>query len=813
MALGGLDAALSGLRVAQQQLNTIANNVSNVSTDGYTRKILPQQTVAIDGQVIGARSNSVIRKVDLNLERDLWTQISAVNALDVKASYLNQIQQFHGPPDLEISISAEMGKLQNSFIALADSPEDGFLQRSVVEQADRMASKMRDFSSLLTQMRNDTQDQLEVAVTNANDKLQQIAELNKQIKFNLVSGKTVASLEDFRDQAVKELSQELEVSFFIRGDGVMVVQNERGVQLADERAETIFFEKNVLGPASFYPDPNNPFDNGIFVGGDPERNPVAIDITRASLNGRIGALIDLRDEILPRQQSMLDELAHKTALRFEAQGLRMFTDASGQIPLDTPPDTTTLPAPTPVEYVGFAGIIQVNDLIVANNSLVQTGTSATDVPVQSGSNEVIRRVIEFTFGEVAFQQAANNDPATQVDLRASLAAVDMQTWLGVFSDNSVTGRNDLTEFSDINSLIASGDEVFVPTSGPITTQFNLTFEEPRTATGPVTVTIDLSAIDAAFPIGAADPLGTGTINNAGQQLAAFVDQQITAAAVPPELGAGVSLNQYGQIVFSTRGNVTIDGSFAGGMAEEGLAFLGFEEGLVTPTDPYIDVQIGNDPPVRITILPGEDENDLLAKLENLGGTDEGVPGLAVDPDLTDPLGNGLLILRPGDDVTNPRFGGDLKIIGGNFTSDGTGGSGVAAGAGIVQSLFGIENPIRGVNYSSETTNASGNNVSFRRNFLGQGASVDTGIIASNNLIDYSQKLINRQTEEINSIEARATDERSFQDLLQRRLLDESGVNIEEELSNMIVVQTAFSAAARVITAIDENFQELLNAIR
>ena len=57
------------------------------------------------------------------------------------------------------------------------------------------------------------------------------------------------------------------------------------------------------------------------------------------------------------------------------------------------------------------------------------------------------------------------------------------------------------------------------------------------------------------------------------------------------------------------------------------------------------------------------------------------------------------------------------------------------------------------------------------------------------------------------------DETSFRDLLSRRLLDESGVNIEEELSNLIVMQTAFAAAARVISAIDEEFQELLNAVR
>ncbi|MEC8664912.1 MAG: flagellar hook-associated protein FlgK, partial [Pseudomonadota bacterium] len=240
MALSGLDSALSGLRVAQQQLNVISNNVSNVNTDGYTRKILPQATVAIEGETIGVRGNPIMRKVDLNLERDLWTQVSSVSALDTKATYLNRIQQFHGDPSLEISVAAELAQLKDAFSSLADSPEDNFLQRNVVDQANVFAKKVRDFASLLDQMRNDAQDQIQVAVNNVNEKLQQIADLNKQVKFNQVSGKTTAALEDQRDQAIKELSAEMEITFFTRGDGVMVVQTAQGVQLADERAETVY---------------------------------------------------------------------------------------------------------------------------------------------------------------------------------------------------------------------------------------------------------------------------------------------------------------------------------------------------------------------------------------------------------------------------------------------------------------------------------------------------------------------------------------------------------------------------------------------
>ena len=123
----------------------------------------------------------------------------------------------------------------------------------------------------------------------------------------------------------------------------------------------------------------------------------------------------------------------------------------------------------------------------------------------------------------------------------------------------------------------------------------------------------------------------------------------------------------------------------------------------------------------------------------------------------------------------------------------------------MQALFGANNPITNVLYS--TTN------NFRSSNLGPDASLNTGIISATSLIDYSQKMVNQQTEEILLATARRDDEKSFRDLLETEYMDKSTVNIDEELSHLIVVQTAYAAAARMVSAIDEMFGELLNAVR
>lgn len=793
MGISSLDTALTGLKVAQQQLNVISSNISNVGTPGYTRKILPQSTTVIGGEAVGVRPDTLIRKVDLNLSRDLWTQISGTSALSTVSEYLNGIQQYHGAPDKELSVASSLSKLKDSFATLGDDPSDGFLIRATVNQSVTVADKINDFAELLTEMRNDAQTDMKLSVSRINDLLAQIADLNKQIKSNGYVGKSSANLEDARDEAIKSLSGEIAISSFMRGDGVLVVQTARGEQLVDEITTEVFFSPVPVGPQTYY----DGTASGIFLGGDPSVNPNAIDITLTDLGGKLGALQDLRDDTLPTYQAQLDEMAHKLALRFESQGLRLFTGADGLVPSNADPILSP-PAPTPpgtpVAYVGFASEIRVNSAILADNTLIRTGTAASDLPVLSGSNEVIRRVVEFAFGSVEYQQAVG-----AIDIRANgTGGVSMQEWFGLYSENTVTGRTDIGEFSDINALTAAGGEIFVPAVGPVTDQFTITFEESRTGLGPVTITLDLSDAQTNFPIG-------GPIANAADQIVAEINSQIALAAVPAGLAASASVTPYGEISIFSRGDITIDASFVGGMRDEGLEFLGLEEGTFETVDPYFDVQVGNASPVRIEIEPQDTEVQFIDKLEWDAGTQTGVPGLFVDVDAL----TGTMTLRPGRDDSNggPVFGGDLKIVGGSFETSAPTNPQLAllappagSGLGIVQAVFGSAAPVQDVSHPA-----------FKLANLGPGLALSTDIVGSLTLTDFGRKMVNSQTEDITLAEARLADEKSFQDLLQRQLLDESGVNLDEEMANLILIQTAFGAAARAVTTINRMFDDLLDA--
>ena len=101
---------------------------------------------------------------------------------------------------------------------------------------------------------------------------------------------------------------------------------------------------------------------------------------------------------------------------------------------------------------------------------------------------------------------------------------------------------------------------------------------------------------------------------------------------------------------------------------------------------------------------------------------------------------------------------------------------------------------------------------FRTTLLGPSANISTNIPGADNLVDYAQQLVNEQTQQANDTKSQLTDATSLQSLLQDQLSGESGVNLDQEFGNLITVQNAYAASARVISTVSQMFTLLLNAV-
>lgn len=380
MTTSALNSAVSGLRIAQKALDVTASNISNADTEGYTKKILTQQALLADGVGVGVRYGEIQRFVDQAIQRDYRVQLGVQSFHSTRESYLSRIIALSGSTDAENNIGSAMGNLYNSFVGLSSLPNNLAKQNDVIASAQNLTSMLNGFSTQLVQIRNDVQRELKTEVTSMNNTLESIAQLNKAISGMNAIGRSTADLEDQRDMLVKKVAEQLDVNYYTDGAGVLVMQTKDGHVLVDREARPVEFSDGFLTVNTLYPDNSV---SGVILKDTQSSN---YDMAQHAVGGRIGALLNLRDQEIPAYNAQLDELSYQMIARFNDQGLALFTNGDGVIPVDNASS-----------YAGLAGNIKVNTSVIANPTQIQQGTSGPAIETSSGA--VINKIINFTFGK------------------------------------------------------------------------------------------------------------------------------------------------------------------------------------------------------------------------------------------------------------------------------------------------------------------------------------------------------------------------------------------------------------------------------
>ncbi|MBR4168673.1 MAG: flagellar hook-associated protein FlgK, partial [Lachnospiraceae bacterium] len=127
----GLNIAYTGLQAANVSLNTTANNISNVETEGYSRQNTVQQASdALHTWSKYGMAGSGVDTIKINQTRDqyydlkYWTNNANVGTFDIKQYYMKQLEDYFTETDLKEGFGTIY---KNSFHALEEvfkSPGD-----------------------------------------------------------------------------------------------------------------------------------------------------------------------------------------------------------------------------------------------------------------------------------------------------------------------------------------------------------------------------------------------------------------------------------------------------------------------------------------------------------------------------------------------------------------------------------------------------------------------------------------------------------------------------------------------------------------
>ena len=234
-----LQNALSGLQTNEAMIQVISNNVTNANVEGYTRKISQPTSVTVAGDGRGVEAGELIRVVDERLLAELRTTLSALGDARAQNFYYDRILDQFGTLANDAALGATIADLATAMQGLAVSPDSSAHRNEVVSAAVALARQLNEMSQQIQTLRFDADRDVAAKIELINSELKQIADLNAGIERAQALGQSTANLADFRDQALAKLSELIDVRYFKRNTGEIVVTLPDGRVLADKVAHLL----------------------------------------------------------------------------------------------------------------------------------------------------------------------------------------------------------------------------------------------------------------------------------------------------------------------------------------------------------------------------------------------------------------------------------------------------------------------------------------------------------------------------------------------------------------------------------------------
>lgn len=382
----------SALKVNQQVLDLIGQNLSNLNTPGYKTQTAVLTELVAGGIGNGVKIGRIINEdsplIDTAVTRSNYETASTAAQLQP----LQQIEALLTPGSS--SLDTRISQFLSDVTKLTSLPDDAATRQAVISDLTGIATTVNNLAAGFDQLRVSVGNQANDVVSQVNQIAPQIADLNARIQNLQVQGEPANSLIDQRDQLINQLSQYVDVRTVAQPYGVMNVVGA-GVPL-------------VVGNQSF----------GLQYGTDLSGN-IAITAQNTAIpvnlaGGQLQGLVQIYNQTIPAYSTQLNNLVG--ALARQVDGVQ----ATG---------------------IGSTGsLTQVNGTRGVGSTTVNLAATTTEFPIQAGTLYV--SVTNLASGQRTLNAVAI-DPATQ---KLSDVATAITTATGGNVQVSVDATNNTLQF-------------------------------------------------------------------------------------------------------------------------------------------------------------------------------------------------------------------------------------------------------------------------------------------------------------------------------------------------------------------------------
>ena len=220
--LGSLQSARSGMTVSQMSIETTSHNINNMNTPGYSRQKVEQSAKSAysypgyNSSMGAGQLGTGVQATDITRIRNTFYDFQFRNEshnqgkINVKYDHYTNMEKIFNEPS-ETSISASIANFFSSWQELTKNPTDIASKDIVTQNGKYLAGNISNIKEKLETLSSQANVKLKEDVESINDMLDQLRELDKQIKIVQGSGKSPNDLMDQRDNIIDDLSFKLNV--------------------------------------------------------------------------------------------------------------------------------------------------------------------------------------------------------------------------------------------------------------------------------------------------------------------------------------------------------------------------------------------------------------------------------------------------------------------------------------------------------------------------------------------------------------------------------------------------------------------------
>lgn len=243
----GLNTMVRGIQNNQLSLDTTGHNITNASTEGYSRQRVDsaatnyQERPSLYGGVYVGGGVDVValnRARNIYADKQYWSENSAQNLYKTYKTNFDKVETIFNDSK-KTGILDAMQQFYSSWVNLSDYASDAASRTSVLTKGNNLVDRIKTAAKQLQGQIEAQYNEIGIQLGKLNNLTKEIAQLNKNITLAETNGGKANDLRDQRDLLVDKLSEITNVNVYeeangqytVVSNGMSLVQRENSLTL------------------------------------------------------------------------------------------------------------------------------------------------------------------------------------------------------------------------------------------------------------------------------------------------------------------------------------------------------------------------------------------------------------------------------------------------------------------------------------------------------------------------------------------------------------------------------------------------------